>query len=64
MNTLIINGKNTGHCSRPRMGKDNKSYVFLMEGGYYITIELQSIKNKIALEDESCDDVHYYFDLY
>ena len=35
-----------------------------MEGGYYITIELQSIKNKIALEDESCDDVHYYFDLY
>lgn len=64
MNNLIINGKNVGHCSIPRMGEDKESYVFLMEDGYYIKIENKSIKNKIALDDKSIDEVNYYFDLY
>ena len=64
MNKLIINGKDIGNCSIPRMGKNKESYVFLMEDGYYVTIENKSIKNKIALDDKSIDEVRYYFDLY
>ena len=64
MNKLIINGKTIGKCSKPRMGKDHESFVFLMEDGYYVTIECYNIKNKIALEDKSIEETDYYFDLY
>lgn len=44
MNTLIINGKLIGECSRPReRGYGSKAYVFLMKEGYYITIECNDI---------------------
>lgn len=44
MNTLTINGKLIGECSRPReRGYGSRAYVFLMKEGYYITIEYNDI---------------------
>lgn len=65
MNTLIINGKLIGECSRPReRGYGSPAYVFLMKEGYYITIERGDILNfDVIEENKKSNNYNYVFKL-
>lgn len=64
MNNLIINKKNVGHCSKPRTrGHGDNAYTYLMEDGYYITLEIRNI-NQFHAEYNKDGGIDYYFDLY
>lgn len=65
MNTLTINGKLIGECSRPReRGYGNPAYVFLMKQNYYITIENSDILNlDVVEENEKSNNYNYMFEL-
>lgn len=63
MNTLIINGKTIGECSRPReRGYGNFAYVFLMKEGCYITIEKNDIADCVVVKKKN-DDYEYMYEL-
>ena len=63
MNTLMINGKTVGECSRPReRGYGSFAYVFLMKEGYYITIEKNDIADCIVVKKKN-DDYEYMYEL-
>ena len=64
MNNLIINGKVIGHCSRPRAKGDYKADVFLMEDGYFITIDKLNIKNLSIDCKNAYGDTEYRYELY
>lgn len=52
MKNLIVNGKNLGpYLGSPRKSNSMDALVFLMEAGYYITIERFSMKSFIEEED-------------
>ena len=64
MNTLTINGKIIGQCSRPReRGYGNSAYVFLMKEGYYVTIEHGNIIDYYIDCDKDSKDCNYMFKL-
>ena len=65
MNTLTINGKLIGECSRPRLrGYGSSAYVFLMKQNYYITIERGDILNlDVVEENEKSNNYNYLFEL-
>ena len=64
MNTLTINGKIVGECSRPReRGYGNFAYVFLMKEGYYITIEKNDILDCIVVKKKNDNDYDYMYEL-
>jgi hypothetical protein len=64
MNTLTINGKTIGQCSRPReRGYGNSAYVFLMKEGYYVTIERSDIIDYYVDCDKNSNDCNYVFKL-
>lgn len=65
MNTLIINGKRIGECSRPReRGYGSPVYVFLMKQNYYITIERGDILNlDVVEENKKSNNYNYVFEL-
>ena len=65
MNTLTINGKRIGECSRPRLrGYGSPAYVFLMKQNYYITIERGDILNlDVVEENEKSNNYNYVFEL-
>ena len=64
MNRLFINGDNKGNCSRPRQRGYGEAYSFLMNGGYYISVEHNNIKNFIAVEGEDIDSIDYVIETY
>ena len=64
MNSLIINGKMIGQCSRPReRGYGSPAYVFLMKEGYYVTIEYSNIIDYYIDCDKNSKDCNYMFKL-
>lgn len=68
MNTLIINGRKLGECSRPReRGYGSFAYVFLMKQNYYITVEKNDILDYWVeheiIKSKGYDNYNYVFEL-